>query len=214
MTWLLFVAGIVLGVPASRLGVAALVVYLPWVALPALAAAVVVARRGVDSGAAPVTSEIAAQLRAGHTLRRSVAIAAGAAGMDRVERIAAAGMPMERVADALRRQGDELALTAAAVRVAARSGGRSAAVFDALGLSLLDAEALRRERRAAAAPAVLAAWIVGGLPLAYLGYLAGGGRLASILAAGGPVATLTVVGALMVVAGVAAVAVQVREVER
>ncbi len=214
MTWLAFTVGIVLGAPAVPLAAAAVVVYAPTLAAPLLLAVAVAGRRSAATGPVPIAVEIAAQLRAGHTLRQAVTVAARTSGMARVARLAAAGLPMDRVAAALGDGGDEATLTAAAVRMAARSGGRSASVFDALGAAMLDAEALRRERRAAAAPAVLAAWIVGGLPVGYLLFLAVDGRLVSILTSGGPVAVLTGAGSALVLAGVAAVVVQARGVDR
>ncbi len=212
-TLLLLAVGLAWGAPVPLLGLAAATVFAPWVVLPAMvvAAAVLGRRKPVRTS---VAVEIAAQLRSGHTLRRAVTIAAAGAGLEGVRRLALAGMPMDRVADELAGSGAETQMVAAAVRMADRSGGRSAAVFDALGLAALDAEALRRERVAAAAPALLAAGIVGGLPLIYVGFLVVSGRLAALVAAGGPVAVFTVSGLGLVTLGVAAVAVQARGVRR
>lgn len=202
--------GLAAGAPPSRLMLAGAVVFFPWLALPFVAVAVIAGRR---RPVRPVLAvDVAAQLRSGHTLRRAVAIAAGGAGLARVRRLAIAGMPMEAVAEALADESGGSPLLAAAVRMADRSGGRSAAVFDALGLAALDAEALRREQRAAAAPALLAASIVGGLPLAYVGFLAATGRLGDVLGGGGPVAAFGASGLLLVLLGVAVVAVQARRI--
>ncbi|MDJ0953561.1 MAG: type II secretion system F family protein [Acidimicrobiia bacterium] len=145
-----------------------------------------------------------AELRAGASVREALAQAASGQGavLAGVHRLATSGASLDEVAAELSRLPTMGAAADAAVRVAAHSGGRAAAVFLRLADRAASEADLARQRRVLTAQARLSAGIVGGLPLLWLAF-GGVGRLQSLVEAGGtPVALVGVametVGVLMV----------------
>jgi Flp pilus assembly protein TadB len=105
-------------------------------------------------------------------------------------------------------------LTASAVRTAGVTGGKAADVFDALALLATAEVGLARERRAATAQARFSAWIVGGIPGAYLLYAAITGKLSVVRSAGSVGYVLLAVGTMLLIAGVAVMWGMLRTAER
>ncbi len=215
-------AGLVIGAPMPALAALGLAVWQPvWALAAILAWSVLVVQRndaGAEDAEATYLRAVGSELRAGSSLRHSLSSAAHRAvdlQLDQVVRLAAAGRPLAQVARALERALPRLgALTASAVRTAGVTGGRTADVFDALSLLAAEETALVRERRTATAQARVSAWVVGGLPVAYLLYAAISGKLAVLLSVG-PVGTLLlVVGLLLLAGGVGAMWVMLRKAER
>lgn len=159
--------------------------WLPLVAVPGWLAVEEVRRRrrapGADDEAAFLRA-LAAELSAGASLRSAlVAAAPRAPRLDLVaaSRLAAAGMPAQRVAAAVRAALPVNGrLAAAAWLLAARSGGPAAGIAQALAARAAEEGVLRRERRALTAQARASAWVVAGLPAALLLAMAVTGRLA------------------------------------
>lgn len=204
--WLI-AAGLAGGARWEKLALLGSAIYFPWLVLPALAVLAVLLRTRTTQanvGAFPI--EVGAQLRAGRSLRQAVSMVSSGS----IARLAQAGVPFEHITSAMPSATEEQLMAAAAVRMADRSGGRSAEIFDALGIAALETEAIRREQKAAAAPALMAATIVGGLPAIFLAWLGLSGRLSDILHQGGPVAMLTIGGAGLVGLGVTTVVLQAR----
>ncbi|NOY54613.1 MAG: hypothetical protein GXP34_01360 [Actinobacteria bacterium] len=212
--------GFVSGVPVVVLALAGLAVYEPGLALGVIAGLTVFGRYQARSeeyeGA--FLQAVAAELRAGAGLRLALADASErvpATSLAPVARLARAGRPLDELAGALstglERHG---ALTAAAVRIAGITGGRVADTFDELALLAAEDAQMEGERRAATAQARISAWIVGGLPAAYLAYSAGSGRLATLWNAGTVGVVVLGVGGLFLLSGVAGIVLMVRRADR
>lgn len=141
------------------------------------------ARRGQRVGVArqeELLAAIAAELRAGSSLRHALATAAdGHAELSRAGYLAQAGAPMSRVVDAI---GSDPRLRAAIV-VAAESGGRAALVFSRLADRVAAETEEARQRRVLTAQARLSAAVVAALPLVWL-IVGGVGRIRTLVAAG------------------------------
>jgi len=156
---------------------------------------------------------VALELRAGASLRAAIesgAHRAPALELGRPVRLARAGAPMPEVAAALMESLPRHGLIAgSAIHTAGLTGGRIAEIFDSLAQIASEDRELARERRAATAQARISAWIVGGLPVAFLvfGYLSG--RLGPLLESGIGIGVV-VVGLVLVLAGSLTVAVMLR----
>jgi tight adherence protein B len=201
----------------------ALLLYLAWehpeLAGPLLLAGAWQARRrhhrhGGDDQVAWFLRTVAAELRAGQSLRSAI----GAAGLASPElapvgRMAAAGLPLEEVAAALARN-RKLEPAAAAVRVAARTGGSVVAAFDALTVDAADEAALALETRTLTVQARISVLIVGGFPLVVLAMQAMGGGLAATLALGTAGRVIVGIGLGFLATGLAAVGWLMRRARR
>lgn len=146
---------------------------------------------------------VAAELRVGSTLRRAlINVAAENPQLSRAAALARAGRPMSVVLDAagsaLGRFGG---LTAAALGMAAATGGSVVTVVDQLVAQVMALDELERERRAAMAPILMQAVIVGGVPAVSLVAMAASGRLFDLATAGPFGAAMVSVGAGLVIAG-------------
>lgn len=141
-------------------------------------------------------ASIHAELAAGASLRHAIAVVGdGRPDLARARRLAMAGAPIGAVAAAL----DAGPRLAAAIDVAARSGGRAGAVFLRLAdRAAADAE-LVRQQRVLTTQARLSALIVAGMPVLWM--LFGGFRRIASLFAGGA-GMLAIVGIAMELLGV------------
>ncbi len=150
---------------------------------------------------------IAAELRAGASLRMALAAASAGSSDDRLRRahrLALAGAPLGGISEtlsALPRNGRRARL---ALRVAAVTGGRSAAVFERLAERAVDDAALAREQRTLTAQARMSAAVVGALPVLSL-LVGGGSRIGRVVATGSGGLLLVVAALAMQVAGGVAV---------
>jgi Flp pilus assembly protein TadB len=187
---------------------------------PALAAAGWLARRGTGGSGEPpeVTFHrvLASELRAGLSPRQALAAACGAAPgleLEGVQRLAEAGRPLEEAAQRLAGQ-RRLRPAAAALAVAARTGGSVAAMFDALTAEAVDEERLRLERRSLTVQARLSVAIVGGFPLLFLIGQIATGSLKKVLALGAVGAVIVGVGVGLLVAGLTTVGWLLRKARR
>lgn len=155
---------------------------------------------------------IAAELRAGRTIRQAVVAAferAPGLQADRVRRAVAAGLPADRVADALRdalpRHGR---IAASALRVGSPAGGSMADSFETVAALARSDDELERERRAAAAQALAGTAILVGLPVTVAIQRVASGALA------GPGGVLTWLGLVALGIGVSTIAVMFRRALR
>lgn len=148
---------------------------------------------------------LAAHLRSGSTLRAAIAdMASSEPDLAEAARLAAAGRPMTQVVDAMRPGLGRFAdLTGASIRMASASGGPLAPVVEQLVVQAMALDDLQRERRAAMAPGLLQAAIVGGAPVVVLGSMVVSGRFLDLVAAGPIQAIAALLGALLVIVGVA-----------
>jgi len=161
---------------------------------------------------------LAAELRAGTSLRMALVAGAERApelDLGRAVRAAAAGQPMSDVAaeltGALPSSGR---FVAAAFRLTATSGGRAASVFEELALRAAETGELSRERRALTSQARLSALVVGGAPVAMVIVLLITGNAQALLAAGPLGHAMVAIGVGLELAGLAVVAVVLRNAER
>lgn len=158
----------------------------------------------IDPGVAAVMA-VAAELRSGSPLRS--VLASGVLGPP-VASAAATGRSFTEVhGSAYERFGAHARTVAATLELAVRDGGPAAEMFESLAAVMLDAERTRRERRAAMAPAVLQALVVGGIPVILLAQMALSGRLLASLSAGGGLAIVTIAGIGATITGFLAIAV-------
>jgi Flp pilus assembly protein TadB len=139
---------------------------------------------------------IHAELAAGSSLRHAVAAAGDA--WPEARRLALAGAPVDRVAAALASAGSGPRL-GAAIAVAARSGGRAAAVFQRLADRAASDAELARQQRVLTTQARLSAAIVAGMPVLWMVF-GGLGQVASLFAAGAGI--VAVAGIAMELVGV------------
>jgi Flp pilus assembly protein TadB len=201
LTALLLTAALLGRLPLVEAALLAATWEVPLVAAPALGSLVVIARAQSHQGETPMVAlhrTLATELRAGQSLRMALVAACETVvglNLGRVVRLATAGRPLEEVASVLREVDPRLRPTAAALRVAAMTGGSAAAVFDALTAEAVDEEALKREQRSLSGPAILSVAIVGGFPALMVGWHVASGELSRILG-WGPV------GRVMVMVGV------------
>ena len=202
-------AGLLIGAPLPALAAVGLAVWQPVLALAAVLAWIGLtgtrSRSRPDAEAAYLQA-VAGEMRAGASLRHALTSASDRAfglGLDRALRLAAAGQPLENVAGALAETLPRLGtLTASAVRTAGVTGGKAADVFEALALLATEEAGLERERRTATAQARFSAWIVGGIPVAYLLYAAVGGKLSVLESIGSAGQVLLAAGSFLLIAGV------------
>ena len=214
--------GLIIGAPLPALAALGLAVWQPVWALAALLAWMVlnVRRPGSagDEAEAAYLQAVAGELRAGSSLRHALSAASHQVTglrLERAIRLAAAGQPLDRVADALERALPRLGpLSASAVRTAGVTGGKAAEVFDKLALLAAEEVGLVRERRAATAQARFSAWIVGGIPVVYLLYAGITGRLAVFRTAGPIGVVLLALGMVLLGGGIAAIWGTLRRAER
>ena len=206
-----FAWGLGAGTPAVVLCALAIAIYQPVIAVIGLGAIAVLerTRRRPGDDEAAFLQAVASELRSGAAIRMAIADAADrgpSLPLARAGRLGRTGQPLADVAatvhSALPRHG---LLTAAAIRIAGRTGGRTADTFDELALIAGEDIELRGETRAATAQARLSAWIVGGIPVAYLMYAAASGRLSALVDIGSVGVGVLGVGGTLLVGGVVTV---------
>lgn len=218
---LVVAAALVVGVPWPVVGLAIAASWRPWLVLVAATAWAIwaayrrrTARESTPDQEVAFCAAVAAELRAGASLR--MALVDAAARVPQLDlaaptRRARAGLPIDDVAAPL---GDALPLNgklaAAALRIAADTGGKAASVFDGLAARAAFAAELAREQRAVTAQARLSALVVGGAPLLFGMLLLATGRAGTLLEHGGIGIGIAVVGFALEAAGIAAVALVLR----
>lgn len=209
--------GLAAGIPSVVLAALALAVYRPVIAIVCLGILVALLRTrttpGDDEGA--FLQAVASELRSGAAVRMAIADAAdriASPALARVGRLGRSGRPLEELAASV-----EAALPlhgvmiGAAIRIAGRTGGRIADTFDELALMAGEDMEVRGETRVATAQARLSAWIVGGIPVAYLIYAAASGRLSALVDTGAIGIGVLGVGGAFLISGVVAVVTIVRK---
>lgn len=184
----------------------------PWLAAVFLTGLILVEarrqrrERGGCSEEAHVLLGVSGELRAGQGVRAAIAAAGQRSSrldFREVRRMVASGAPLDRishgVAEAMPVHG---ALAAAALRVADRTGGRVAEVFDSAAALAVEEDELRQERRAATAQARTSAVVVVGIPVLAIVYRTISGGLAEGLSASPISAFLTIAGVALLALGV------------
>jgi len=218
----LILAAVCLGYLPRVEGTAIAVIYTqPLLAFPAVAVAVVRSRRAADRTSAPeqvavFLRSVAAELRAGRSLRVALVDSARLdprLGLDQIVRVAAAGRPMEQVADEMATHRGMSGI-ATALRVAAMTGGSAVPVFESLAVDATDEAALARERRELTVQARLSIAVVAGFPVAVLGYQVTSGQAMELVRQGSAGVALLVVGVGLLSLGLAVVAILMRRARR
>jgi Flp pilus assembly protein TadB len=218
----LVLAAVCLGYLPPIGGIAAALIYThPVVALPAVAVAVIRSRRASDRTSQPelvaiFLRSVAAELRAGRSLRVALVDSARLdprLGLARTVRVAAAGRPMEHVADELATC-PGMTATATALRVAAMTGGSAVPIFESLAVDATDEVALARERRELTVQARLSIAVVAGFPIAVLVYQVTSGQAMELVRQGSVGVALLIIGVGLLGLGLAAVATLMRRARR
>ncbi len=200
--------------------VVALAILQPWLVAVLLVVLVLVEarrERGRKTGCseeAQVLLGVAGELRAGLGVRSAMAaVGRRSPRLDfrSVRRLVASGASMERISqsvtEAMPVHGS---LAAAALRVADRTGGRVADVFDSAAALALEEDELLHERRAATAQARTSAVVVVGIPVLVVVYRIISGGLGRSLSANPLTTLLTVVGITLLALGVAVMLVLIK----
>jgi tight adherence protein B len=221
LSTLLLAAGLTRTVPILGAATVALVWSEPLLATPVIIAGIAKARHGRDRRSrhdlvAGWLRTLAGELRAGRSLRAAMTGAVSAVPELRlrgIARLAATGRPMDEAA-ALLAAHEGLKPAAAALRVAARTGGSVAAVFDALTGEAVDEAAAEREQRTLTVQARLSVTLVAGFPLAVLAYQVLSGAAARILAAGPIGVAIVLLGTGLLAVGLLAVWFMLRRARR
>lgn len=135
--------------------------------------------RALDAALPRALDAVAAELRAGGTVRSAVLTLAHASGpcaadLARAEARVGLGLSFSDAMErwAVERGGDTVRAVAGALAVADGLGGRSVDALEGLARSLRDAEGAAAEARALSAQARLSAVVVGAAPFAYLAFQA------------------------------------------
>jgi hypothetical protein len=210
----LVLAAVCLGYLPGIEGIAVALIYTqPVVALPAVALAVMRSRKASDRTSQPelvatFLRSVAAELRAGRSLRVALVDSARLdprLGLARIVRVAAAGRPMEQVADEMATCPGMTGI-ATALRVAAMTGGSA--------VDATDEVALARERRELTVQARLSIAVVAGFPIAVLGYQVTSGQAMELVREGSAGVALLIIGVGLLGLGLAAVAFLMRRARR
>ena len=168
------------GLDPRRIALVAGAVYLPLPVAGLVAVHWLRARPDTRHGPTLFCEGVAAELRAGATLRDALAAAATSVGMA-LELSHSTPMTevAARIAAELPSIGQEIGLTVAA---AARTGSDAAALFDEIGVLALSQDEVAHEVRVATAPGRATALLLIGAPLFYLFTRLGDDGLAGYLA--------------------------------
>lgn len=154
--------------------------------------------RRTDPAVGRVVS-VAGDLRAGKPLRSVVS--SGVLG-DRLASIADSGRPIRAPLGELSADfGADALLVQATLELAAEGGGPVADTFDRLAADMIESDRTRRERRAALAPAMAQAVVVGGVPAAVLIGMLASGRWLTMLSAGPVSAAIALFGTFALLTG-------------
>lgn len=158
-------AGLAAGVDPRRMALLAGAAYLPFLVAGLVAFVVWKSRPEEDSRASLFCEGVASELRAGASLRSSLATAAASVGAA----AASPGSAMPAVASGVAEEfpaiGEELRLT---IVNADRTGSDTAALFDEIGALALAQSEVRREVRTATAPGRATALVLMAAPLFFV----------------------------------------------
>lgn len=170
------------GVDPRRLGLLAAAVYFPWAVGAVVVWIIWKARPDEDHRPSLFCEGVAAELRAGSTLRDALATAATSVGSTDSTVNHPHAFPISEVAASVGKQfpaiAEELRLT---VINAARSGSRAADLFDEIGSLAIAQSEIRREVRIATAPGRATAMLLVGAPAVYLAIQADSGGVSRML---------------------------------
>ncbi len=199
----------------------ALAILQPWLVIALVGVLVLVEARRVRrqgsgcSEEAQVLLGVAGELRAGLGVRSAMAAAGQRSSrldFHPVRRLVASGAPLDRISEAVTEAMPvHGSLASAALRVADRTGGRVAEVFDSAAALALEEDELRQERRAATAQArTSAVVVVVGIPVLVVIYRILSGSLSRSLSANPLSTLLTVAGITLLTLGVAVMLVLIK----
>ena len=218
----LLLAAVCLGyLPMVEAALVAVIYFQPLAALPLMAVAVVRSRKLADRTPRPEVAaaflrSVASELRAGRSLRMALVECARLdrrLGLARVVRVAAAGRPMEQVADEVAACPGMSGL-ATALRVAAMTGGSAVPVFESLAVDAADEAGLARERRELTVQARLSIAVVAGFPIAVFCYQLISGQAMDLVRQGPLGVGLLTIGVGLLGLGLGTVAILLRKARR
>ncbi len=201
---LLVLVAINAGVDLRVAALLAMAVWFPLLSLFPLAIHIYRSRPGRDTRAAMFCQAVAREIRAGASLRAGLEGAAQIVAAPEISNGIAHGNTIEQLLPTLRREFPEVGVElTSVVQSVAVSGAPSAPLFDELGDLALAQVEMAEEIKVASAPARASALVLVGLPIAYLGYQVGAGRLQTLTAR--PIQQgLASIGLALVVVGIVA----------
>ncbi|HEY5889501.1 MAG TPA: hypothetical protein VIW94_02215 [Acidimicrobiia bacterium] len=171
------------GVDLRVVAIIAMALRFPLLSVSLLMFHLIRSRPGRDTRAATFCQEVAREIRAGESLRAALDGAAQIVAATGISEAIATGDTIEQLLPGLRREfpevGEELASVVQSVAV---SGASAAPLFDELGDLALAQVEIAEEIKVATAPARASAMVLVGLPIVYLGYQVGMGRLQTLTA--------------------------------
>lgn len=217
MTALLVAVGVAFRAPVLEVGLMVAAVHQPVVTATFVLGLVATSslRSARDEQVDPAVGRIvslAGDLRAGKPLR--AVVASGVLG-EPLAALAGSGRPIRASLESLTATfGQDALLVQATLDIALEGGGPVADAFERLAADMIESERTRRERRAALAPAVAQAFVVGGVPVILLTSMLVSGRWLSLLSTGPVSAAIVLFGTVSLVAGAIWVVLLVRRGRR
>ena len=201
ITTTLLTTGLALGARPLPLALVGAAVFFPVPAVGLVLVLMWVLRTRPSTRAAVFCEAVAAELRAGTSLRLAISQSAQQVGSDDVARLCEAGAPLDSVAAAVRSSFEEVGpeLEALVVR-GVEFGAPSAALFEEVGDIALAQTAVARETAAATAPVRATAVVMFGALVLGLVRVVGDGGLARLAGSSAQLGAM-VVGLVLVMAG-------------
>lgn len=167
-----------LGVDYRMVVLMAVALFLPFVGLVGVAGHMYRSRARRDTRAAVFCQSMARELRAGESLRNALESAGQIVSFRRLSTAIESGDTLDQLSPILRAEFPEIGVElATVVHSVAISGGSSAGLFDELGDLALAQVEITEEIRVATSPARASAAVLIGLPVIYLVYQFGTGRI-------------------------------------
>jgi Flp pilus assembly protein TadB len=167
-----------------RLGLLAVILYAPVLAVPVVLFAAFKGRSGIDDRAALFCESVASELRSGLSLQQAVESGAISVGVSVPHHGARGTSPFQETVEGIEQEFPEIGRELrATVEASARSGGGAAAVFDEVGSMAIAQAEIAREVEAASAPARATAWFFVVVPAGYVTLQLRSGSLAGALEA-------------------------------
>ena len=213
--------GLTVGLDWRLAGLLATAVLQPWLVAVFLMGLILLdaqrmrKQRAGCSEEAQVLLGVAGELRAGQGIRAAIAAAGQRSSLldfHAVRRLVTSGASLDRISAALAAAMPiHGSLASAALRVADRTGGRVAEIFDSAAVLAVEEDELRQERRAATAQARTSAVVVVGIPVLVITYRIISGGLAESLAASPVAAFLTIAGMILLGLGVAVMLILIKK---
>jgi Flp pilus assembly protein TadB len=180
--YLLLATAVAMRVDLRMVALMAIAVFAPFIGLVGVVGHIYLSRPRRDTRAAVFCQSMARELRAGESLRSALESSGDLVLAGRLTSAIESGDTLDRLSPILRSEFPEIGIElATVVRSVAGSGGSSASLFDELGDLALAQIEIAEEIRVGTSPARSSAAVLIGLPVVYLTFQVGTGRLQDLL---------------------------------